>query len=424
MKTLNITILAAVAATAAVSGLHAQTTGTGSTAPRYAQLDAPNTFTNADGLIVRGSGPNLETGQPFCGTTTVSLGVGPGTRMQFIPGYSAFRAGTVDGVQWDQAKLGLFSTAFGYNTIASGPLSYASGMGTDAGGFLSVAMGYNTKASGDLSFALGYASTASGEGGFAFGSNAVASGGGSMALGGYTTASGSMSTALGMRTTASGIAATALGNNTVASGVASTAMGNVTTASGRFSSALGYGTVARSFGETAVGLFNVDAAALSTSAWNGGDRLFVVGNGQSATARSDALVVFKNGNAMLKGTLTQGSDRNRKTDIALSDTRSILALVGELPLYTWKYRGEDVTHLGPMAQDFFAAFQLGGTDTGIASVDADGVALAAIQELKKHLDAKSAEIARLHEQARAQADLNRDLLARLAALERKLDAQP
>jgi hypothetical protein len=33
---------------------------------------------------------------------------------------------------------------------------------------------------------------------------------------------------------------------------------------------------------------------------------------------------------------------------------------------------------GPMAQDFKAAFGVGETDTGITSVDADGVALAAI----------------------------------------------
>ena len=401
-----VTILVVAAATAAIPGLHAQASGTAANMSRYAVVDYHNTFTSGDGITVRGPGPDLETGQPFGGTTTVALGVGPGTRMQFIPGYSVFRAGTVDGVQWDQAKLGIFSTAFGYNTIASGPLSYAAGMGTEAGGLLSVAMGYNTKASGDLSFALGYSSIASGDGGFAFGSNALASGGGSMALGAYVTASGSQSTALGMRTTASGIAATALGNKTIASGVSSTAMGNVTTASGRFSSTLGFGTVARSYGETTVGSYNVDATPLSSEAWKAGDRLFVVGNGQSASARSDAFVVFKNGNAVIKGTLTQGSDRNRKTDIAPSDTKTVLALLAELPIYTWKYKDESVTHLGPMSQDFFAAFSLGGTDTGIASVDADGVALAAIQELKKQCDAKDVRIAALE--------------SRLAALERQV----
>jgi phage shock protein A len=66
-----------------------------------------------------------------------------------------------------------------------------------------------------------------------------------------------------------------------------------------------------------------------------------------------------------------------------------------------------------MAQDFAAAFHLGSTDTGIATVDADGVALASIQELKKQLDAVKAQNAKLAEQ-------NATFEARLAALEAKL----
>jgi hypothetical protein len=118
------------------------------------------------------------------------------------------------------------------------------------------------------------------------------------------------------------------------------------------------------------------------------------------------LIVFKSGNATLQGTLTQGSDRNRKVDIIPADTATVLTKVAALPLAIWKYKDETVTHLGPMAQDFFAAFRLGGTDTGIASVDADGIALAAIQELKKQLDAKDARIAALE--------------VRLAAIEAKM----
>ena len=46
----------------------------------------------------------------------------------------------------------------------------------------------------------------------------------------------------------------------------------------------------------------------------------------------------------------------------------------------WNFKGDaNTTHLGPMAQDFHAVFGLGGDDKDIATVDADGVALAAIQ---------------------------------------------
>ena len=45
-----------------------------------------------------------------------------------------------------------------------------------------------------------------------------------------------------------------------------------------------------------------------------------------------------------------------------------------------------------MAQDFHATFGLGSTDTGIATVDADGVALAAIQGLNSKVEAENAAL--------------------------------
>jgi hypothetical protein len=48
-------------------------------------------------------------------------------------------------------------------------------------------------------------------------------------------------------------------------------------------------------------------------------------------------------------------------------------------------KGARVRHLGPVAQDFRAAFGLGRNDTTITTVDADGVALAAIQGLNQKL---------------------------------------
>ncbi len=92
--------------------------------------------------------------------------------------------------------------------------------------------------------------------------------------------------------------------------------------------------------------------------------------------------IFNNGNMLLAGALTQNSDINAKTAIAGVDTGEILNLVTRLPMNKWEYkdaRGE--AHIGPMAQDFYAAFGLGATDTGISSIDTAGVALAAIQAL-------------------------------------------
>ena len=77
------------------------------------------------------------------------------------------------------------------------------------------------------------------------------------------------------------------------------------------------------------------------------------------------------------------SDRNKKENFTPVDPKTVLAKVAKLEITTWNYTFEDkaIRHLGPMAQDFKASFDLGATDKSIFTVDADGVALAAIQAL-------------------------------------------
>ncbi|HEY6041479.1 MAG TPA: tail fiber domain-containing protein, partial [Anaerolineae bacterium] len=77
------------------------------------------------------------------------------------------------------------------------------------------------------------------------------------------------------------------------------------------------------------------------------------------------------------------SNKNLKTNFADVDSRAILERVRELPITTWNYKTQDesIRHIGPMAQDFAAAFKVGENDTTISTVDAQGVALAAIQGL-------------------------------------------
>ncbi|GHF42068.1 hypothetical protein GCM10010218_23970 [Streptomyces mashuensis] len=66
----------------------------------------------------------------------------------------------------------------------------------------------------------------------------------------------------------------------------------------------------------------------------------------------------------------------------------VLEKVAALPVSAWRYAWEPphVRHLGPMAQDFKAAFGLGRTDKAIAVVDAFGVALVAIQALHRRIE--------------------------------------
>jgi hypothetical protein len=64
------------------------------------------------------------------------------------------------------------------------------------------------------------------------------------------------------------------------------------------------------------------------------------------------------------------------------DSADVLERLLRVPVSEWNYKSEDaaIRHIGPMAQDFHAAFGLGG-DTTINTLDSDGVALAAIQAL-------------------------------------------
>ena len=107
---------------------------------------------------------------------------------------------------------------------------------------------------------------------------------------------------------------------------------------------------------------------------------------------------------MGSGSWSSLSDRDAKANISAMDSQALLARLAALPIATWNYKAQpdSVRHMGPMAQDFRAAFGLGEDDKHISTVDAEGVALAAIQalyqtvtELKQDLGDKDQQIAEL-----------------------------
>jgi hypothetical protein len=103
------------------------------------------------------------------------------------------------------------------------------------------------------------------------------------------------------------------------------------------------------------------------------------------------------------GTWASLSDRNVKTNIVPLDDATVLDKVAALPISRWSYKSEHgVRHVGPMAQDFYAAFKVGEDDKHITSIDEDGVALAAIKalhtenaKLRARVDAQAAQFAAL-----------------------------
>jgi hypothetical protein len=94
------------------------------------------------------------------------------------------------------------------------------------------------------------------------------------------------------------------------------------------------------------------------------------------------------------GTFSCTSDRSVKTAFAPVDPRGVLQAVTEVPISTWAFQEDPsaARHMGPMAQDFREAFGLGSDERAIATVDADGVALAAIQGLHQELTAVREEV--------------------------------
>jgi hypothetical protein len=208
--------------------------GIGTTTPSFAL--SMGDATAVDGAIIaQGYGVN--------GTgTTLSIS-GAGKRMIWYPRKSAFRAGYVNGTQWDDANIGNNSIALGNNVRATNTGAIAIGDAAAATNVSSTAIGLNVTSSGGYSTAVGVDSTASGSRSHVFGAG---------------TASGTQSTALGADVNASGTGATALGFDVASSGTYSVGIG------------AGDATGARPVvsGNNSVGVFMGDQSGVNVSTAN------------------------------------------------------------------------------------------------------------------------------------------------------------
>jgi endosialidase-like protein len=240
----------------------------------------------------------------------------------------------------------------------------------------------------------------------------VAGGGANHANGLYSTVGG------GSGNTASNYAGTVAGGYTnLASFYAAIAGGSINTANGN-SSAIGggvgnttdgsYATIPGGSGNSAAGGYSFAAGRQANA---GHDGAFVWGDSTDAAIASTAVNQFTARatggfrfipSATVSCTLTDVtgwqcasvSDRNAKREFSSVDTRETLARLLDVPIQTWSYKVESapVRHMGPMAQDFAAAYGLGSDDKAINPLDANGVALAAIQGLYELVREKDAEI--------------------------------
>ncbi len=215
---------------------------------------------------------------------------------------------------------------------------------------------------------------------------------------------GSNSTALGSNTTASGFAATAMGSNTTASHQSSTAMGFVTEASGDFTTALGsFASTNLQRGSFVYGDASTSSVVVTTTAPN----QFVVRAAGGTIFYSNSILTAGVSLAPGGGAWASVSDANRKENFREVDGEGVLAKIARLSIPQWTYRAQDpsIRHLGPTAQDFYAAFGLGESALTITTTDIDGVSLLAVQALERrtrdlqdHLATRDQELAALRAQ--------------------------
>ncbi|HVF56865.1 MAG TPA: tail fiber domain-containing protein [Pyrinomonadaceae bacterium] len=301
------------------------------------------------------------------GINTTAPAEGSGTRFMWYATKAAIRAGQINGTQWDDANIGLYSTAFGENVRALGDNSIAMGRNSVAAGSRTVAIGERNTATGYASVALGYGASTS-------------------------TSSGSPR------------------NGTFVFSDFSNSACDFTNIS---NDCQFHPSVTNSFNVRAVnGSFFYTSLNLSTSfIFNSTTATMTLANSKLSMKSDGSTELTSNSGGTSGVSLAAGggswsslSDRNMKANFAAVDTRAILRGVLALPISTWNYKSQNasVRHIGPMAQDFFSTFKVGEGDKTIATIDPDGVALAAIQGLNEELKDRDARLDALQQQVRQQ----------------------
>ena len=247
--------------------------------------------------------------------------------------------------------------------------------------------------------------------GYLRGSNNSSSSTGFVGGGSYNQATGSYATVSGGDSSvASNINSTIGGgwHNTASGGTSTVGGGSTNLASGAFAT-VGGGINNEASGWAAIVPGGTACSAIGSMSYAAGyrarathDNSFVWADGQDNDYFSDGTNSFNvrafggvkmytsagNGARLPSGATAWVaiSDSTKKTDIRPVDTKSVLDRLSKLPIAEWRYKDQldpSIRHMGPMAQDLWNAFHLGEDSLGISTIDPDGIALAAIQELAK-----------------------------------------
>lgn len=146
------------------------------------------------------------------------------------------------------------------------------------------------------------------------------------------------------------------------------------------------------------------------------------GSGQRELELSESGNLTIANNIVAGGTVTGSSDRNIKENFKAINHYDILDKVTSLEVTEWNYISDqsETRHIGPMAQDFYAAFGVGMDDKHISMVDVDGIALASIKALNEKLNAKDSKIETLEQQNQKLQEQNQAINEKLSRIEAML----
>jgi hypothetical protein len=274
-----------------------------------------------------------------------------------------------------------------YSTISGGRGNVASDFyGTVAGGFDNLAASQSATVSGGEfnTASAGWSTVSGGSGNLASGLLATVAGGGDI-FGPGNVASGDFSFVGG------GADNSATGDYaTVPGGVSSTATDYALAAGRR---ALSTNTGAFVWADSSAFDFGSAAADEFAARATGGVRLVSAIDGSGNPTAGVSLAPGATAWATI-------SDRDQKKNFAPVDGQRVLEKLREVPILQWNYWWEEdghTPHVGPVAQEFKAAFYPGADAKTITTLELDGVALAAIQGLTQQLDEKEARIRQLEE---------------------------
>jgi len=293
---------------------------------------------------------------------------GSGTRMMWYPRKGAFRAGGINGTQWDAANIGDYSVAIGQDVRASASNAVAFGLRSTAAQQSSFAAGEDNTASGAASVALGYhAHTNARQGAFVFSDRSSV--------------------------------------DTLRAGVNHSANWRV---SGGF----------RIFTASNLSTGVTIQSGASVSNWGQASAVISTSTGALLTTGG----VWQNASDVNR--------KHLFADVSGEDVLVRLRSL-PITSWSYKVEDAAVRHIGPTAQDFYATFGLGTDERSIGTVDADGVALVAAKALEVRTYTQAEEIAGLRTENADQATRiqalerqNAELTARLERLEALMTAAP